>query len=296
MHIAKQSNMKSSHQLLDSEEVLLNLIRQELENCDHKEVVIMAGHYMLFMDEVNGSLTPGVMEEQENEIIKNRIKQRVGIFPHYTWTQGVKIAEEFHVKFDHTHFLLLINDWQYVPTSNVSASELRQQYYDHFTFPKSYLKVLKESGIFDESHILSSRKQELAFPETWLKYRFQKSATKLVKENKLEKKVLNEQTNETEVSFLDQDGNYKTLISCGVTGCAGEITEMISEVYKSGKRLLLMFAPGECYQPVKTGVEIALDLYSLTGMKIIIADPGGSGEMSIDEIYSKMVNFSVFQS
>lgn len=296
MHIAKQSNMKSSHQLVDSEEVLLNLIRQELENCDQKEVVIMAGHYMLFMDEVNGSLAPGVMEEQENEIIKNRIKQRVGIFPHYTWTLGVKIAEEFHKKFDQTHFLLLINDWQYVPTTNVSASELRQQYYDHFTFPKSYLEVLKESVIFDESHILSSRKQELAFPETWLKYRFQKSATKLVKENKLEKKILNEQTNETEVSFLDQDGNYKTLISCGVTGCAGEITEMISEVYKSGKRLLLMFAPGECYQPVKTGVEIALDLYSLTGMKIIIADPGGSGEMSVDEIYSKMVNFSVFQS
>lgn len=108
--------------------------------------------------------------------------------------------------------------------------------------------------------------------------------------------MLNDRENQSEVSFVDEDGNYKTLISCGVTGCAGEITEMIAEVHKAGYRALLLFAPGECYQPVRTGIEIALNLYNLTGMKVIVADPGGSGEMSKEEIYEKTVNFSVFSS
>ncbi|WP_426449906.1 hypothetical protein ACP26L_33420 [Paenibacillus sp. S-38] len=117
-----------------------------------------------------------------------------------------------------------------------------------------------------------------------------------MKEGKLEKRMVEDRPNQSEVTFLDEEGNYKTLISCGITGCAGEVTEMISEVHKAGHRLMVIFAPGECYQPVRTGVEIALNLYGLQDMKIIIADPGGSGEMSMEEIYEKMVNFSVFYS
>ncbi|QTL52736.1 MULTISPECIES: LPD16 domain-containing protein [Priestia] len=296
MAVTNKSGIKSTHELVESEEKLLNLIRNELKVSEYKDLVVMAGHFMLFMDEHKNELIPGVIEEQDNQIIRERVEQRVGIFPKYTWELGVEIAKEFSDEFDEKKFLLLINDWQYVPAKNVSASELRAQFYEKFSFPTSYMKVLENSKVFSERNILKSRKHDLAFPETWLKYRFQKSANKLVKEGKLEKKVLNNQTKDSEVTFLDENGNYKTLISCGITGCAGEITEMISEVYKDGKRLMLVFAPGECYQPVKTGVEIALNLYKLTGMKIIIADPGGSGEMSKEEIYSKMVNFSVFES
>jgi hypothetical protein len=71
---------------------------------------------------------------------------------------------------------------------------------------------------------------------------------------------------------------------------------MVSEVYRAGHRLLLIFAPGECFRPVQSGVEVALDLYELSGMKVVLADPGGSGEMSPEEIFSKLVNFAVFES
>ncbi len=145
--------------------------------------------------------------------------------------------------------------------------------------------------------MLASRKHPIAYPETWLKYRFQKSADKLVKAGRLERRVLDNGPNAgTEVSLVDENGDYKPLITCGVTGCAGEVTEMISEVYKANHRLLLIFAPGECFQPVKTGVDIALSLYGLSGMKVIIADPGGSGEMEPQEIFSKLVNLAVFSS
>lgn len=117
-----------------------------------------------------------------------------------------------------------------------------------------------------------------------------------MKQGKLEKRVLEDRPNQSEISFLDETGHYRTLISCGITGCAGEVTEMISEVYKAGKRLMLIFAPGECHAPVKSGIEIALSLYNLDGMKIIVADPGGSGELTPEEIYNKMVSFSVFRS
>jgi hypothetical protein len=288
--------LKRYHQLVSSENELLNLIYKELDNTDQKELVIMAGHFMLFFDEEKGSLTPGIIEEQNTELMRQRIARRVGIFPTYTWKLGVDIGKKYAKQFEDIKYLLLINDWQYVPTQDISASELRKNFYDTYTeIPSSFLSTLLDNG-FTSENILSSRKNSLFFPETWLKYRFQKSASKLVKEGKLEKKVLNDRENQSEVSFVDENGNYRTLISCGVTGCAGEITEMISEVHKSGYRLLLIFAPGECYQPVQTGVEIALNLYNLSDMKVIIADPGGSGEMSTDEIYEKMVNYTVFTS
>ncbi|MED3665653.1 hypothetical protein P4474_14530 [Geobacillus stearothermophilus] len=288
--------LKRYHQLVSSENELLNLIYKELDDTDQKELVIMAGHFMLFFDEEKGSLTPGIIEEQNTELMRQRIARRVGIFPTYTWKLGVDIGKKYAKQFEDIKYLLLINDWQYVPDQDISASELRKNFYDTYTeIPSSFLSTLLDNG-FTSENILSSRKNSLFFPETWLKYRFQKSASKLVKEGKLEKKVLNDRENQSEVSFVDENGNYRTLISCGVTGCAGEITEMISEVHKSGYRLLLIFAPGECYQPVQTGVEIALNLYNLSDMKVIIADPGGSGEMSTDEIYEKMVNYTVFTS
>ena len=290
-----KNERKGYHQLVSSEEEMMNLIRKEIEGANQDDLVVMAGHFMLFLDEAGDQLVPGVMEAQTTETMKQRIANRVGIFPSYTWGLGLDIAKEFTSKFRHTAFLLLINDWQYVPEKG-QATDYRQRFYDAFTeLPAAYLEALYSRG-FSEENILSSRKHSLAFPETWLKYRFQKSADKLVKAGKLQKKMVEDRPNQSEVSFLDENGNYKTLISCGITGCAGEVTEMISEVHKSNHRLMLIFAPGECFQPVRTGVEIALNLYELKDMKIIVADPGGSGEMTTEEIYEKMVNFSVFYS
>ncbi|PEM39179.1 hypothetical protein CN634_10945 [Bacillus pseudomycoides] len=288
---------KGIHQLVASEEEMIKLISEELKNTTQEELVIMSGHFMLFFNEETNSLTPGIIEEQKTDVMKERISRRVGIFPLYTWNIGIQLGEQFYEQFKDIKYLLLINDWQYVPSTNASVSDLRKEFYERYTeIPEAYVTSLEKSKYFNQQSILSNRKNPIFFPETWLKYRFQKSASKLVKEGKLEKRMLNDRENQSEVSFVDEDGNYKTLISCGVTGCAGEITEMIAEVHKAGYRALLLFAPGECYQPVRTGIEIALNLYNLTGMKVIVADPGGSGEISKEDIYEKTVNFSVFSS
>jgi hypothetical protein len=47
---------------------------------------------------------------------------------------------------------------------------------------------------------------------------------------------------------------------------------------------------------VQTGVDIALSLWNLPGMLVLIADPGGSGEMTTEEIYSKLVTVTTFRS
>ncbi|MFB9640642.1 hypothetical protein, partial [Streptomyces spiralis] len=175
------------------------------------------------------------------------------------------------------------------------ASELRAEFFAGMSaLPSSYEKALRDAGLTEDS-VLPSRRHPLAFPETWLKYRFQKAADRLVKAGRLEKRYLDADRRDTEVAFLDADGDYRTLISCGVTGCAGEITEMVSEVYRAGHRNLLIFAPGECLRPVETGVDIALGLYDLPGMRVVVADPGGSGEMTHDEIYDKLVTVSTFR-
>ena len=294
--LQETTNIRSTHQLVEAEANLLDLMREEVKSTSHRDVVIMAGHFMLFIDEEKGCLVPGVIEEQQSQMMRDRIARRVGIFPVYTWHLGVQLAREWAGTFGDIKFLLLINDWQYVPTQGGSAPELRKKFYESFDrLPAMYLDLLQQGGVFSTENVLPSRKHPLIFPETWLKYRFQKSAEKFVKEGKLAKRVLDAERNDSEVSFLDADGNYTPLISCGVTGCAGEVTEMIWEVYKTGRRFMIIFAPGECYQPVHTGVEVALNLYNLAGMKVVIVDPGGSGEMSVEEIYQKMVNFTVME-
>lgn len=293
-----------THRLVASEQELRDAIRQELAGADLGEPVIMGGHFMLFEDPATGRLVPGLIEEQRDETMRRRVAGRVGIFPGYTWGLSLDLAREFIERGAGARLLLLINDWQYVPTTGRPASELRAEFLEAFTeLPASYQEALAEADLTADV-MLPSRKHPLAFPETWLKYRFQKAADKFVKQGLLEKRFLGPEEPEepeqgprdTEVTFLDAEGNYRTLISCGVTGCAGEITEMISEVHRAGHRTIVIFAPGECLMPVRTGVEIALSLYGLRGMRVVIADPGGSGEMSQDEIYGGLVSVSGFRS
>lgn len=284
-----------SRRLVASEQELRQVITRELPGTGLGELVIMGGHFMLFEDATTGRLTPGVIEEQQDETMRRRIAGRVGIFPGYTWRMSAELFQEYAAAGADVRLLLLINDWQYVPTGGRPAGELRAEFFEGFTsLPASYEKVLQEAGLSPET-VLPSRKHPLAFPETWLKYRFQKAADKFVKEGRLEKRHLGTERRDTEVAFLDAEGNYRTLISCGITGCAGEITEMVSEVYRAGHRNLLIFAPGECLTPVETGMDIALSLYDLPGMRVVIADPGGSGETSPEEIYANLVTVSTFR-
>jgi hypothetical protein len=292
------TQVAKSTQLVDSEQELRKLLADELQRDTHGgEIVVMAGHYMLFMDETRDQLVAGVLEEQTSEAVRDRLAKRVGIFPGYSWDLGADIAEDLLANEEQVRLLLLINDWQYVPAGARSAGELRASYFDGFTeLPQRYTQRLAASPSLTPAHVLPSRRHPLAFPETWLKYRFQKAAEKFVKTGHLEKRVLDDQPNQSEVSFLDADGNYRTLISCGVTGCAGEITEMISEIYIAGHRTVLIFAPGECLAPVQSGVDVALALYGLRDMHVIVADLGGSGEMSSAEIFSNMISVVTFRS
>jgi hypothetical protein len=284
-----------SRRLVASEQELREAIERELPGAGLGDLVIMGGHFMLFEDPATGRLTPGVIEQQRDETMRRRVAGRVGIFPGYTWRMSVELLQRYAAEGADVRLLLLINDWQYVPANGRPAGELRAEFFAGLSsLPDSYEKVLRDAGLTEDS-VLPSRKHPLAFPETWLKYRFQKAADRFVKAGRLEKRYLDSGRRDTEVAFLDADGNYRTLISCGITGCAGEITEMVSEVYKAGHRNLLIFAPGECLMPVETGVDIALSLYDLPGMRVVVADPGGSGEMTQDEIYGNLVTVSTFR-
>ncbi|MEU4575384.1 LPD16 domain-containing protein [Nonomuraea sp. NPDC023979] len=296
MNHASTGQVTRSQRLVASERELRDAIARELPGEDLANLVVMGGHFMLFEDAASGRLVPGVIEEQADETMRRRIAGRVGIFPGYTWEMSAGLLRDYAAAGVDTRLLLLVNDWQYVPSAGRPASELRAEFFAGFAeLPGSYEKILREAGLSAED-VLPSRKHPLAFPETWLKYRFQKAADRLVKQGRLEKRYLDSGSGDSEVAFLDADGNYRTLISCGITGCAGEITEMVSEVYRAGYRAILIFAPGECLMPVQTGVDIALNLYELPGMRVVIADPGGSGEMSAEEIYGKLVTVSTFGS
>ncbi|MBH3386036.1 hypothetical protein I5S53_19010 [Pseudomonas juntendi] len=272
---------------------ICNFMDAEPLNAAH----IMAGHFMLFYDKQSDRLAPGVFEDIQDPTLKAQIKERVGIFPIYTWKLAIEFAEHHIVKNNQSgNLLLLINDWQYVPSDKITQ-DYRAEFYNHFKqLPTSYLTHLSSSSIVTTKNITPSRKHTLCFPETWLKNRFQNEASRLVKQGKLEKRRIPDQPEMSEISFTDSSGTPLPLVSCGMTGCAGEITEMISEAYRAGARLLILLAPNECHAPIRMGVEIALSLYEFDPVSILVADLGGSGELTTEEIYSKGIHIVTYRT
>ena len=272
---------------------IYNFMNAEPLNAVH----IMAGHFMLFYDKHSDRLAPGVFEDIQDPTLKAQIKERVGIFPTYSWRLAIEFAEHHIVKNNQSaNLLLLINDWQYVPSDKI-IHNYRAEFYNRFKqLPTSYLTHLNSSSIVTTKNITSSRKHTLCFPETWLKNRFQNEASRLVKQGKLEKRCIPDQPEMSEISFTDSSGTPLPLVSCGMTGCAGEITEMISEAYRAGARLLILLAPNECHAPIRMGVEIALSLYEFDPVSILVADLGGSGELTTEEIYSKGIHIVIYRT
>ncbi len=284
-------------QMVSSEGELLEVLRSTMNDVRYDDMVVMAGHFMLFFDACERCLRPGIYEDIRNERLREQVKSRVGIFPSYTWDLGIRLGDHFRERHDRsTNLLLLVNDWQYVPDEG-KAGDYRSSFYENFSrLPPTYANRLGMSSHLGSEHLLPSRRHPIAFPETWLRYRFQNKAAQLVKGGRLQKRYLDEKPGQSEISFTDPSGLSLPLISCGVTGCAGEIVEMISEVHRAGRRYMIILTPGECHSPVRAGIGIALSLYGLSGMKILVADPGGSGEPSLDAIYGKGVNVTTFLS
>lgn len=271
-----------------SEQSLLDRIHQFINAQKCETLHIMAGHFMLFFDPQDKQLHPGIFENISNPSLQEQVKSRVGIFPAYTWELAIQIAEhQLAANEISTKLILLVNDWQYTPDREENI-DYRTAFYERFTtLPTPYLSRLQKSGIISTSNICASRKHSICFPETWLKNRFQNEADRLVKLGKLEKRYMPDKPNMSEISFTDASGTTLPLVSCGMAGCAGEITEMISEAYKSGARLLIIFAPSECHIPIRKGIEIALTLYDFDPVSILVADLGGSGELTCEEIFNK---------
>ncbi|MBK5000709.1 hypothetical protein IAE37_002985 [Pseudomonas sp. S31] len=280
-----------------SEESLLEIIYQFIEHQNFSTLHIMAGHFMLFFDPQGKRLEPGIFEDIQNPMLKEAVKTRVGIFPTYTWKLAIQLAENASINNKKSaKLILLVNDWQYVP-DNKQDTDYRTQFYERFTsLPDSYLSLLAPSTTLSTNNICESRRNSICFPETWLKNRFQNEAARLVKQGKLAKRYLPNRPAMSEISFTDAYGSTTPLVSCGMTGCAGEISEMISEAYKSGARLLILFAPSECHAPIRKGIEIALSLYDFEPMSLLVADLGGSGELTQNEIFSKGAHIVTYET
>lgn len=286
-----------SEKILFSEEDLFAELHRFIQTGVFDGLVIMCGHFMLFYDQRRGELTPGIYEDIEDAALSSKVKERVGIFPSYTWDIGIRLGEQFTLTCQKpAKLLLLVNDWQYVPDQG-EAGDHRSKYYQSLTaLPPTFAKRLAASDVLSVSDVMQSRRHPLAFPETWLRYRFQNAAKRLVKQGKLQKRYLLDKPGQSEVSYTSESGTSLPLISCGITGCAGEITEMISEVRLAGGRHLVIFAPAECHAPIQAGVEIALSVYDLRGMNVMVAETGGSGEMTTDEIFGAGASLATFAS
>lgn len=280
-----------------SEDELTDIIYSFMNSEPSHSVHIMAGHFMLFYDKQSNRLVPGIYEDVQDPTLKSQIKERVGIFPTYTWKLSVQLAEHYIIKNNkNANLLLLINDWQYVPSDGL-ANEYRTEFYKHFNMlPDSYLAQINSSSVVTTRNITRSRRHPLCFPETWLKNRFQNEALRLVKQGKLEKRYIPGRPHMSEITFSDTSGSSLPLVSCGMTSCAGEITEMISEAYRAGARLLILLAPNECHAPIRKGVEIALSLYDFEPISVLVADLGGSGELFTEDIYSKGIHIVTYRT
>ncbi|MFK3815598.1 hypothetical protein ACI2KG_03140 [Pseudomonas sp. NPDC089407] len=148
-----------------SEKTLLGKIHDFISRHNFDTLHVMAGHFMLFYDPQGKHLVPGIFEDIQNPVLQEQVKSRVGIFPTYTWKLAIKLAElQLTTNNISAKFILLINDWQYIP-GEPNDTDYRAEFYKRFTkLPDSYLSLLEASNIISTNNLCQKSETLNMFP------------------------------------------------------------------------------------------------------------------------------------
>jgi hypothetical protein len=120
--------------------------------------------------------------------------------------------------------------------------------------------------------VLPASQERWMFSESVLRLQFAARVRSLIKDEAAVKQLgLSVSFNENGQPIVSTEsaGEDCSLLYCGNSGCAGEIVELLNQLYVKGVRRFINIFPGECLVPVKSGTEIARRIFDLKDMKIV---------------------------
>ena len=246
---------------------LSRILREELNGFRGKSVV-HAGHY--FLEVVDGRAVDHLEEpESTNQAFRDLIN-----FSHQTWSTACRTITECDVS-DRPRLIILVNDWQYfIPKESNKrrreslAAQLRRQYYSETAKASSFhLMTMTAHGLPSEQ-ILPSSESHWLFSESGLRTRFASTVRSLVKDSAAAKQLGLSQHldgNRQPIISAQSEGQEYPLLYCGNTNCAGEVVELLGQLYAQGVKLFINIYPGQCLLSVEKGTEIARQIFGLGG-------------------------------
>jgi hypothetical protein len=234
-------------------------------------VVIHAGHYLLF---------PG--ENMVTDFFYNPSDAAQWVrdfrwFSELSWRTACAVAARRPVAL-RPRMIILVNDWQHMPTVSLdrrenekSLTRLRREYYEReFPLPSLHKRIMALDGLQPEDILPASEKQWL-FSESALRAQFAKTIKSVMKDPAnaarlgLEKRL---DSNREPIISVETEGQSCSLLHCGNANCAGEVVELLRQLFERGVRNFINIYPGQCDLYVERGTEISRQLFGLEGMEI----------------------------
>jgi hypothetical protein len=175
--------------------------------------------------------------------------------------------------------IILVNDWQFLVPKDPEkrrreslAASLRREYYNRVpTLPLLHMRTMASCGLPTEQILPASQKHWM-FSESGLRQKLAATIRALMKEEPAAKRLgLYKHFDgkwQPIVCAQSEDGTRYPLLYCGNSNCAGEVVELLRDLYTRQVRHFVNVFPAQCKVPVETGTEIARQLFGLDGMTV----------------------------
>jgi hypothetical protein len=253
--------------------ILEKELRSEKFNC--QPIVIHAGHYFLEIAE------SGVATDRLNNpnLDRSELIDHFALFSRETWEMACLITAASPAE-NRPRLVVLVNDWQYLVPKESSrrqreqaAARLRREYYTKVPGLTEFHSSTMTSCGLPYGQILSASREQWMFSESELRAKFAATLKSVMKDPiRAEQLGITKQLNEDGEPIISfrAEGQQCTLLHCGNAGCAGEVVELLRQLYEEkGVRNFINIFPACCRVPVERGTEIAQQLFGLDGMEIV---------------------------
>ena len=248
---------------------LANVLEQEVKRLPGN-VVVHSGHF--FLEIVDNC----VVDHLGDPANAKPAFQELISFTQHTWEAACKIVSSAGSQHK---LIILANDWQYCVPKEVDrrrreslAAQLRCEYYERTPLiPSFHLDIMHRYGL-SQDHILPASEESFLFSESRLRSNFATTTKELTKDpGRAERLGLSKRLRDDQnpVISTEVDGQEIELLYCGNTGCAGEVVELLKQLYNAGVRSFVNVYPWQCDRPVETGTSIAKQLFGLDGMEVV---------------------------
>ena len=260
------------HQM-DIDSSLREYLEQAILADGKKPCLVHGGHFFLIHHDTFTNIDG--MPDVEYEFVN-----RSRAFTRYTWHLACQIARNCNRKDRGVMLAVLVNDWQFIHINGTQtkrghrhriADKIREAFYDRVpTIPETHTRIMRDYNLDDETLIRFEAERWL-FSEVELRRRLGKSLEALFASGDAEKLGLSKKQTESGpiIDLKTDQAQPTTLMHCGSSNCAGEVVELLREIYDRGFRFFVNLYPQECDAPVSSGTQMAQRIFRLKELTVL---------------------------